>query len=232
MEYLSFWTTGEFITNTARDWFWAENKTYPKVEEFLLCCMSGTDLPKSTLLAFIRDILLGRRKFIGNTKDGSYSMVDDDSDIRKQYSNIRLFISIEDVERYLDANIRNRAYAEKREAVREFQQDDYGWVDPKGKFYGVPWGNHQEWAWEYLGKHFSHKSINAFFDTHPNTTWDRAGDFLQSRGWVLLHNTQRLEAHMTQNETKPLTKAQKEFLYDYFMLRNRDKDAIALFQCD
>ena len=35
-EKLCFSVTGEFVTNTARDWFWAEKKPYKKVEEFLL----------------------------------------------------------------------------------------------------------------------------------------------------------------------------------------------------
>jgi len=230
VEQVSFCVTGEFVTETARVWFWAEQKPYNKVEEFLLTCMRGTTLEHSVLLALIRDVLLGRRKFIGNTRDGSYCMVDDNTDIRFQFANIQIINTFADVERLLDANIRNQEYAETRESVRKFNQDDYGWVSPKGEFFAVPFAHHQEWAREYVIEHFSSEDRKAFYDKHTGVSWDRWGDFLCARGWVLLHNTQHGAAQMTRFEERPLTKAQKEFLFDYFMLRNRAKDASALYE--
>lgn len=229
---VSFWTTGEFVTTTARDWFWAENRPYPKVEEFLLACMSGTDTPKSILLGFARDVLLGRRKFIGSTLDGSYGLVDDDTDIQKQYANIKLVFELEDIERFLDANIRNQEYAEAREQVKEFWPDEYGWLSPTGEFFSVEWAHHQAWAFDYIDAHFSAEERRAYFKEHVRPSDGCSGDFLQARGWVLLHSPCQGIAQMTRHDTKPLTKAQKEYLYDYFMLRNRHEAANALFKED
>lgn len=47
-----------------------------------------------------------------------------------------------------------------------------------------------------------------------------AGDWLVERGWVLLHNPRRGIAFPTKNPVKEYTKAQKEFLYDYYMERD------------
>lgn len=229
---VSFWTTGEFVTTTARDWFWAENRHYKKVEEFLLACMSGTNTPKSTLLRYTRDLLLGRRKFIGNTLDESYCLVDDDTDIQELYANIELVLSVQDIERFLDANIRNQEYDEARQKLKEFWPDEYGWLSPSADFFPVPWAHHQEWAQEYIEKHFTDSEQYAYYKTQEGQAARYSGDFLVSRGWVLLHNPNQGIAHMTQHPTKSLTKAQKEYLYDYFMLRDRPSDANALYEED
>ena len=229
---VSFWTTGEFVTTTARNWFWAENRPYKKVEEFLLACMSGTSTPKSILLSYIKDVLLGRRKFIGNTLDGSYCLTDDNTDIQAQYANVKLVFSVGDMERFLDANIRNQEYADASEQTKDFWPDEYGWLSPIGEFFEVPWARHQEWAWEYIGKNFARDEWYTFYKTQKSQVGEHPGDFLISRGWVLLHNPSQGIAQMTRNETRPLTKAQKEYLYDYFMLHDRPKDANALFEED
>ena len=51
------------------------------------------------------------------------------------------------------------------------------------------------------------------------------GDILVDRGWALLHNPGRGIANVTCSETKPLTKAQKNFLYDYYMYRGLTQKA-------
>lgn len=227
---VSFWTTGEFVTTTARDWFWAENRPYKKVEEFLLACMGGTNTPKSTLLSYARDVLLGRRKFIGNTLDGSYCLVDDGANIQELYTNINLVFSVSDIARFLDANIRNQEYDEAKQQLKEFWPDEYGWLSPQADFFPVPWAQHQEWAWEYSEKNFTKDEWYAYYKTQKGQAAERAGDFLVSRGWVLLHNPNQGIAHMTRHPTKSLTKTQKEYLYDYFMLRNRPNEANALYE--
>ena len=59
-----------------------------------------------------------------------------------------------------------------------------------------------------------------------------AGDWLVERGWVLLHNPSRGIAFPTKNPVKEYTKAQKEFLYDYYMERDCKKEANAIWQED
>ncbi|MFR3947481.1 MAG: hypothetical protein ACLTZM_10595 [Ruminococcus sp.] len=50
-----------------------------------------------------------------------------------------------------------------------------------------------------------------------------AADYLVRRGWVLLHNPQQGIAIPTRDITREYTKAQKEFLYDYYMERDCKK---------
>jgi hypothetical protein len=43
-EIVYFSTSGEFVTNMARDWLYAENRPYEKVIDFILSGMEGTEL--------------------------------------------------------------------------------------------------------------------------------------------------------------------------------------------
>ena len=52
-----------------------------------------------------------------------------------------------------------------------------------------------------------------------------AGDELTKEGWVLLHNPAQGIAMTTKNLCKDYTKAQKEFLFEYYMERNCEKEA-------
>lgn len=48
---------------------------------------------------------------------------------------------------------------------------------------------------------------------------------MTKEGWVLLHNPSQGIAVATKNPSKDYTKAQKEFLFDYYMERNCEKEA-------
>ena len=37
----------------------------------------------------------------------------------------------------------------------EHSTEDYGWLEPNGTFHAVEWGNHQEWANNYLEKNLT-----------------------------------------------------------------------------
>ena len=82
---VSFSVTGEFVTRTAREWLWLEGKPWSVVEEFLLSCMCGTDKSREELVELATKVVIGRAKFIGNTGDGSYAMVEDDQDLIGKY---------------------------------------------------------------------------------------------------------------------------------------------------
>lgn len=45
-----FQVSGEFITKTARSWFYEERRPCAKVLQFLLSCMCGTSCGKKELL--------------------------------------------------------------------------------------------------------------------------------------------------------------------------------------
>lgn len=115
--------------------------------------------------------------------------------------------------------------------------EDYGWLAPDGTFYEVEWGNHQEWANNYLKEHLSEEEqkvalieINVSGMAKSGTDIIGAADYLVRRGWVLLHNPSQGIAVPTRNPLKRYTKAQQEFLYDYCMERGKEKEANAVYE--
>lgn len=91
---LAFNVQGEHITQTARDWFYLERKPYNEVEELLLSCMSGTNMAKETLKQYVEDILKFKRKFVGETKNDTFCLVEDTTkpiELVKEYENIKKY---------------------------------------------------------------------------------------------------------------------------------------------
>ncbi len=114
----------------------------------------------------------------------------------------------------------------------EHTTEDYGWLAPDGSFYGVEWGNHQEWAQRYMEESFPEVAEDDEVDMQVkcNVGLIGAGDWLVEHGWVLLHNPSQGIAFPTRKETGRYTKAQKEFLYNYYLERNCEKEANAVYQ--
>lgn len=111
---------------------------------------------------------------------------------------------------------------------------DYGWLEPDGTWHPVEWGMHAKWAGEWLEEHMP-------FKEHPEIYWriDKdgrkhhitGGDVLVfSLGWILMDSPWQGLAKSTMSPEKAITKAQKEFLYDYFMERKRNEEANALYE--
>lgn len=106
------------------------------------------------------------------------------------------------------------------------EDDDYGWLEPDGTYHPVEWCKHQEWAEEYLKKKYDEDDY-----------WELAKEFLYRNGdvlvyklgWVLLHNPAQANAYPTFDQSKGLTKHQKEFLFDYYRKRGRNREADALY---
>lgn len=96
-------------------------------------------------------------------------------------------------------------------------EDDYGWLAPDGTFFPVEFANHQSWAQEKLIE------LGAI-EKHELNMWN-AGDKLVDMGWALLHNPGMGTAFVTSSDTKPLTKRQKDFLFDYYTQRNKHQRA-------
>lgn len=107
-------------------------------------------------------------------------------------------------------------------------EDDYGWLEPNGTFHAVEWGEHQSWAMDFV-----EKMEPNWQDKVPITQLcDYAGDYLTSRGWILLHNPAQGIAKITKDESKPMTKAQQDFLYGYYIDRDCHEEANAIMQED
>ena len=43
-------------------------------------------------------------------------------------------------------------YMKRMLDTEEHTTEDYGWLEPNGKFHAVEWGEHQKWAYEYSNK--------------------------------------------------------------------------------
>lgn len=117
---------------------------------------------------------------------------------------------------------------------QEHTTEDYGWLEPNGTFHAVEWGEHQDWAQEYLEEHEPEVAADPEVDMQIkcNVGMIGAGDWLVERGWVLLHNPMQGIAYPTKNPVKDYTKAQREFLYDYYRERNCQKEANEIWNED
>lgn len=249
---LSFSITGEFVTRIAREWLWLEGKPWPVVEDLLLSCMCGTGKSQEELVELATKVVIGRAKFIGNTADGSYAMVDDNQDLigkyigqwNKKVSEMKkdlrevedkyitlvdylmesgkgyllseAGINDDDEEETVESAMLN-SFMKQKEIEHEGHANNYGWIDPAGNFYPVEFAEHQSWAWRKA------KELGILGKEDLNT--GTCGDLLVSRGWALLHNPGLGIAFVTSSDEKPLTKAQREFLYGYYSDRGLQKQA-------
>lgn len=112
--------------------------------------------------------------------------------------------------------------------------EDYGWLEPSGKFHEVDWCNHQEWAEKYIRENMTEEEwLTAGIhmpDQVQTAVYNTFGDYLISRGWVLLHNPYQGTAIPTRDESRTYTKAQKEFLYDYYIERGCISQANEIYE--
>lgn len=122
--------------------------------------------------------------------------------------------------------------AEFIEQTKNSRDDDYGWLEPDGTFHPSPWGTHTKWAQKYLDKHYPiTENRELYYATINNRKQPlSAGDVLAyNLNWVLIDSPSQGFGYHRENPNKPLTKAQKEFLYDYYMERGRNKEANAIW---
>lgn len=92
-----------------------------------------------------------------------------------------------------------------------------GWIPPDGSFITVDYGSHNAWAREYITNRLNKtedeiiRSLRR--DRYSSNIW---GDYLvYIMGWVLV-DAPAYDVVVVRDESKRLTKRQKETLYDYF----------------
>ena len=109
----------------------------------------------------------------------------------------------------------------------ELKDSNYGWLEPNGTFHPVPWGEHQAWAEEYLDNNYPESSHSELYGVFCG------GDILTNKlGFILLHNPSQGIAQYTMSPHHRMTKAQKEFLYDYYTKRGHNDLASNLYEED
>lgn len=208
MAEVSFNIQGEYITELARAMFYQEERPYTAVEKLLLSCMWGTNIEEKVLKQYCEDILKFKRKFIGNTSDNSFCLVDDNGIIPN-------YIKTQNLDNYF--------FRLKNRDTESFYE--YGFISPEGKFYAVEWGEHSEWANKYCEDNWT---IDELMKTNNKGKYIGADYLVYIKGWLLLHNAHQGEAKLEQG--KPMTKAQKETLYDYYINYGRDEEATKLYK--
>lgn len=118
--------------------------------------------------------------------------------------------------------------------AKESKDDDYGWLEPDGTYHVVAWGDHSQFAMEYLKEHYPpHENKDLYWlETSDGSKKPIvAGDVLVYKlHWVLLDNPSQGFARPTYDTKYGYTKAQKEFLFDYYMARNKKDLAYDLYK--
>ena len=228
---LQFNVDGEFITDLSREWFYVEGKGYDKCMDLLESSMHGTDETKEQIIRHAEDLLLGRAALKGNTGDGTYHLeIYPPENEEKMPEDMNVWKIVgeqkkvkDELERYkMRWNVAMKIiprYLKKRIA----DELDEEITDP------------QPVVSRELDSY-----MKRMLDTEEHTTKDygwlepsgkflprlyEAGDVLTKEGWVLLHNPSQGIAMATRNPCKDYTKAQKEFLFEYYMERNCEKEA-------
>lgn len=112
--------------------------------------------------------------------------------------------------------------------------DEYGWLEPNGVYHPVEWGEHTQWANDYLHKHYPYaKNKSLYWLDQPNGIRKQivGGDVLLFKlNWVLIDSPSRSYGKHICNPNKEMTKAQKEFLYNYYIKHNNYKEANKLYK--
>lgn len=121
------------------------------------------------------------------------------------------------------------SFMERMMDDEEHTTEDYGWLEPNGTFHEVEWGMHQEWATEYVRENSPEEYEDMGLQMNTGTGLVGEGDWLVERGWVLLHSPSQGIAQPTKNPVKRYTKAQQDFLYDYYTERGQDKMANEIY---
>lgn len=134
------------------------------------------------------------------------------------------------IESRYSSNMLDR-FMERVHDENKYSTEDYGWLAPNGTFHEVDWGEHQEWAQNYIEEHFPEVYNDSKVDMQVkcNVGLIGAGDWLVEHGWILLHSPSQGIAFPTRNPLKRYTKAQQEFLYDYYMDRGKEKEANSVY---
>lgn len=90
----------------------------------------------------------------------------------------------------------------------------YGWLYPSGKFLKADFGDHEQAAYDIINENHWEDEFDVW-DSNGGLRLSR--DFLvEVKGFVLLHNPMAFGGTLVTSRGR-YTKAQREFLYDYFM---------------
>lgn len=104
--------------------------------------------------------------------------------------------------------------------------DDYGWLAPDGTFYPVEWGEHNNWAYDWLCEHEPDG-----WDPDNIHAEDNAGYFMKKNmHFLLLHNPSYGQVVLDKDDLIHITNAQRNFMFDYYEKRGQIREINALYE--
>ena len=231
---------GEFITETARDWFYKEGKSYQECLDFLLSCMAGSDQPKEQLIQFSEEILLLKAKLVGNISYGiCFTSFPDNYNLTGYFpGGIRNEKLAQYLEKYLDYK---KASEDATDNIYFFVKEMHekertnGWLSPEGIFYPISipadcqWANdrikaYHQWIAEKIKNDFYDEFKSQYavdWDEYENDwkksddfDWEKSSDFLHEKQWVWL-----FDIALSYSRKRGLTKPQTKYMLEYYSER-------------
>ena len=250
---VGFGIDGGWLTSFIRNRFLYEGMDFDWVLQTIGELLGPNSLSKQRIEQISQDIILGRSYFSGNSRDGSiiYCDCSDEplkSDFFRRYARVwNDFKKVEQAKKEAVDAWNELALVLKGEMHREDCECQcnidllrptpteeyinrmiapgeavapYGFIAPDGTFYLVAWCEHEEFAWKQIREH--HREEEALDEFTGK-------DFLICRkGWLLLHNPRQGKPILTSGD-KPMTKAQREALFDYYTKYGMSKEASELY---
>ena len=103
---------------------------------------------------------------------------------------------------------------------------EYGFITPNGEYISVPWGEHTEWAYQYI-------DLNNIYEDFYYSNYDYPVDYLvYDKGFILIDSPGYGIPNITIPKEKSVTEAQRETLYDYYMWVGQTESAMELYRKD
>lgn len=253
---MTFSLDGKWMTDFIRNRFLYEDMSFDWVIESIEKLLNGNGLTRQRIEQIAQDVILGRSYFKGNTRDGSFVYCDGsdepiESDFFKKYSNLRDELKKERqarkdaVEAWQElalvikgeidrgdcesqSNIEIFKPTPMEEFIDRMIEDDgdiapYGYISPNGEFHPVDYAEHERFAQDYINSSRERDKI-------LELGYLLGKDYLvYGMGWILLHNPAMGKPIITYGD-RPMTKAQREALFDYYTKYGMKKEANALYE--
>lgn len=255
---VSFSIDGTWLTDFVRQRFIHEDMDFDWVTETIGELLKTNKLTSERVEQIAQDIILGRSYFTGRSVGGHLTYCDcsDEpikSDFFREYDRLKKELKQAQEERkeFFDAwqelMMVTTGELDKRSCLNQYNINlfrptpleefidritapeeeiaPYGYIAPDGTFYKVDWCDHEKFAGDYIEKHDEWAKM-------LENVEDTGTDYLVLRkGWLLLHNPSQGTPFLTSGD-KPMTKAQREALFDYYTKYGMLKEASALYKED
>lgn len=255
---VAFSVNGEWLTDFIRKRFFYEDVGYEWVIQTIAEMLRPNGLSDQRIEQIAQDVILGRSYFKGNTGDGSFAYCDgkDDpikGDFFKRYDSLQADfkrvnqekkdaiqawqelalvikgeLSKSDCECQWNIDLLRPTPTEEyvnRMFLPKEIVEPYGFISPDGEFHEVDWAMHESFAGDYIREREGWEAVLKSGE-HTGTDY-----LVLVKGWLLLHNPRQGKPFLTSGD-KPMTKAQREALFDYYTKYGMKQEANALYEED